>query len=37
VQSNAEIISAVLEGDRSLYAELVRRHQKMVLATAWRI
>jgi RNA polymerase sigma-70 factor, ECF subfamily len=37
VQSNAEIIAAVLDGEKSLYAELVRRHQKMALTTAWRV
>lgn len=33
---DADLISAVLAGDRALYAELVRRHQRMVLAMAWQ-
>jgi RNA polymerase sigma-70 factor, ECF subfamily len=37
VQTTAEIIAAVLQGQRALYAELVRRHQRMALATAWRV
>ena len=36
VRSNAELVGAVLEGDRASFAELVRRYQRMVLATAWQ-
>ena len=37
MQSNAELIDAVLGGDPAPYAELVRRHQRLVLATAWQV
>ena len=37
VRSNAELIDAVLGGDSAPYAELVRRHQRLVLATAWQM
>jgi len=36
VRSNAELVGAVLEGDRASFAELVRRYQRMVVATAWQ-
>ena len=36
MRSNAELIDAVLGGDLATYAELVRRHQRLVLATAWQ-
>lgn len=36
VRSNAELVGAVLEGDRASFAELVRRYQRMVLAIAWQ-
>jgi RNA polymerase sigma-70 factor (ECF subfamily) len=37
VQSNAELIDAVLGGDTAPYAELMRRHQRLALTAAWRI
>lgn len=36
MRSDAELVKAVLEGDQALYAELIRRHQRVVLATAWQ-
>ena len=36
VRSNAELVAAVLEGDRTSFAELVGRHERMVVATAWQ-
>jgi len=36
VQSDAELVNAVLEGDQAFYTELIRRHQRSVLATAWQ-
>ena len=37
MNSDAEIVRQVLEGDRESYAVLVARHEKAVWATAWQI
>lgn len=37
MQSDRDLIRAVRAGDRQAYAELVRRHQRAVVATAWRV
>lgn len=37
MRTNAELIEAVLGGDPAPYAELMRRHQRLVLATAWQV
>lgn len=37
MQSDRDLVRAVLAGDQQAYAELVRRHQRAVVATAWRI
>lgn len=37
MQSDAEIIRAVLDGDRRAFAALVARHERAVWTTAWRV
>ncbi|SIO40388.1 RNA polymerase sigma factor, sigma-70 family [Singulisphaera sp. GP187] len=37
MQTDAEIVLAVLRGDREAFAALVARHERAVWATAWRI
>jgi RNA polymerase sigma-70 factor (ECF subfamily) len=37
MQSDAEIVRAVLDGDRRAFAALVARHERAVWATAWRV
>ncbi|HEX5444634.1 MAG TPA: sigma-70 family RNA polymerase sigma factor [Pirellulales bacterium] len=37
MQSDRDLVHAVCAGDPQAYAELVRRHQRAVVATAWRI
>jgi RNA polymerase sigma-70 factor (ECF subfamily) len=37
MQADAEIVRAVLRGDRGAFAALVARHERAVWATAWRI
>ena len=37
MQTDAEIVKAVLQGDRASYALLVARHERTVWATAWRV
>src|SRR4051812_44236621 len=37
MQSDAEIVRAVLCGDREAFASLVARHERAVWATAWRV
>ena len=37
MRSNAELVTAVLEGDRPRFADLVRRHERMVVAAAWQM
>lgn len=37
MQADAEIVRAVLGGDRGAFAALVARHERAVWATAWRI
>ena len=32
---DAQVVTAVLSGDREKYRELVERHEKMVYAIAW--
>lgn len=36
MQADAEIVRAVLRGDRGAFAALVARHERAVWATAWR-
>ncbi len=37
MQTDAEIVRLVLQGDREAFATLVARHEKAVWITAWRI
>lgn len=37
MQADAEIVRAVLRGDRGAFAALVARHERAVWATAWRV
>jgi RNA polymerase sigma-70 factor, ECF subfamily len=37
MQADAEIVRAVLGGDRDAFAALVARHERAVWATAWRV
>lgn len=37
MQADAEIVRAVLRGDRDAFALLVARHERAVWATAWRV
>jgi RNA polymerase sigma-70 factor (ECF subfamily) len=37
MQTDAEIVRAVVCGDRGAFAALVARHERAVWATAWRI
>src|SRR3954451_7677694 len=37
MQTDAEIVRAVLSGDREACAALVARHERAVWATAWRV
>jgi RNA polymerase sigma-70 factor (ECF subfamily) len=37
VRPDGEIVTAVLDGDRSAYAQLVRRYERAVRATTWRV
>jgi len=37
MQADAEIVRAVLRGDREEFAALVARHERSVWATAWRV
>lgn len=37
MQTDAEIVRAVLGGDRGAFAALVARHERAVWATAWRV
>jgi RNA polymerase sigma-70 factor (ECF subfamily) len=37
VQSDLDIVRAVLRGDREAFAALVARHERAVWATAWRV
>jgi RNA polymerase sigma-70 factor (ECF subfamily) len=37
MQADAEIVRAVLRGDREAFAALVARHERAVWATAWRV
>src|SRR3954451_21609838 len=37
MQADAEIVRAVLRGDRGTFAALVARHERAVWATAWRV
>jgi RNA polymerase sigma-70 factor (ECF subfamily) len=37
MQADAEIVRAVIRGDREAFATLVARHERAVWATAWRI
>jgi RNA polymerase sigma-70 factor (ECF subfamily) len=37
MQADAEIVRAVLGGNREAFAALVARHERAVWATAWRV
>jgi hypothetical protein len=37
MQADAEMVQAVLRGDRGAFATLVARHERAVWATAWRV
>jgi RNA polymerase sigma-70 factor (ECF subfamily) len=37
IQADADIVRAVLRGDREAFAALVARHERAVWATAWRV
>ena len=37
IQADADIVRAVLRGDREAFAVLVARHERAVWATAWRV
>src|SRR5947209_333034 len=37
MQGDAEIVRAVLRGDRGAFATLVARHERAVWTTAWRV
>src|SRR5438105_380797 len=37
MQATAEIIQAVLRGDRAAFEELVRRYERAAWTTAWRV
>jgi RNA polymerase sigma-70 factor (ECF subfamily) len=37
MQADADIVRAVLRGDRGAFAALVQRHERAVWATAWRV
>jgi RNA polymerase sigma factor (sigma-70 family) len=37
MQSTPEIVQAVLRGDKAAFAELVRRYERAVWTTAWRV
>jgi len=37
MQSNAELVGAVLRGERFAFEELVRRYERAAWTTAWRV
>jgi DNA-directed RNA polymerase specialized sigma24 family protein len=37
MRTPAELVSAVLAGERSAYAELVRLHERAVVAACWAV
>jgi RNA polymerase sigma-70 factor (ECF subfamily) len=37
MRSDAELVRAVLGGDRDAFAELATRHERLAWATAWRV
>ena len=37
MQPDAEIVTAVLRGDRKVFASLVTRYERAVWATSWRV